>query len=41
MDKAAKCKNCARRRMYAICFDVHFDYLDCPFKCEVKEYEND
>lgn len=24
------CKDCAFRKWYAIVFDIHFDYKDCP-----------
>lgn len=40
MDKVIKCRNCTKRKMYARCADIHFDYLDCPFVCEVKEVDN-
>ncbi len=28
------CDNCEIRKGYAIMFDVHFDWADCPYKCE-------
>lgn len=27
------CKDCELRKYYARVFDMHFDYMDCPFKC--------
>lgn len=28
------CENCSIRKQYAKCFDVHFDWRDCPYACE-------
>lgn len=30
------CKDCPIRKYYAKVFDIHFDYKDCPCKCEKK-----
>lgn len=28
------CENCYKRRELAKCLDIHFDWLDCPYRCE-------
>lgn len=40
VNKSVRCKNCAFHRMHAIVYDQHFDWRDCPYKCEVKEAED-
>lgn len=34
-----KCHKCAFRKSYAKEFDVHFDWIDCPYNCE-NDYEH-
>lgn len=34
-----KCKQCAFRKSYAKAFDIHFDWIDCPYDCE-NDYEH-
>ena len=31
-----KCENCKARKWFASMFDVHFDGIDCPCKCDTK-----
>ena len=26
------CKNCRLRKYFAKVWDIHFDYIDCPYK---------
>lgn len=33
------CQNCGYRKSYAKAFDVHFDWIDCPYDCE-HDYEH-
>lgn len=35
------CENCKLREYYARIWDIHFDYLDCPYKekCKYSEAE--
>lgn len=35
----AICKKCEIRIGYAIAFDLHFDWLDCPYVCD-NDYEH-
>lgn len=28
------CQKCGYRKSYAKAFDVHFDWIDCPYDCE-------
>lgn len=32
------CENCKLRKYYARTWDIHFDYLDCPYKEKCKFY---
>ena len=34
-----ECQNCGYRKSYAKAFDVHFDWIDCPYDCE-NDYEH-
>lgn len=27
------CLKCEKRKAFAVAFDQHFDWLDCPFNC--------
>lgn len=33
------CKKCQIRKDYARAFDMHFDWIDCPYNCE-NDYEH-
>ena len=33
------CQKCRIRKSYAKRFDVHFDWVDCPYDCE-HDYEH-
>ena len=33
------CKNCPIRKSYARSFDMHFDWIDCPYDCP-NDYEH-
>ena len=34
-----KCQKCGYRKSYAKAFDMHFDWIDCPYDCE-NDYEH-
>lgn len=34
-----KCQQCVFRKSYAKAFDVHFDWIDCPYDCK-NDYEH-
>lgn len=38
-ERHGKCSQCELRKSYAKTFDMHFDWLDCPYDCE-NDYEH-
>ena len=33
-ERNEKCRKCTTRKFYAKMFDMHFDWVDCPYDCE-------
>lgn len=33
-ERMEKCRVCPTRKGFAKVFDMHFDYVDCPYDCE-------
>ncbi len=39
-DKKYPCEKCKIRELYAKWFDIHFDYIDCPYECPFVENQD-